>query len=68
MKQLTLKLNHAEALFLAEILSAAKEDAAARGLRETDSDEQHRQIKRFQHADEVGQRLNDIARREVFGW
>lgn len=68
MKALQLKLNHAEALFLAEILSAAKEDAAAKCLQIIDTDEQHRQMKRFQHAEALGERLDGIARHEVFGW
>lgn len=68
MKSLQLKLNHAEALFLADILSAVKEAAAAKGLQETDTDEQHRQMKRFEHAEALGERLDGIARHEVFGW
>ena len=66
--KLTLTIDHAEAVFLAGVLSAARDQAAELGLKETDSDEQHRHMKDFQHASALGERLRHIARHTVFGW
>lgn len=65
---LNLQLDHAEAVYLANLLATAKETAAENGLRTTDSDEQHRCMKDFQHASEIQDRLDRIARGVVFGW
>lgn len=68
MKQLTLALNHAEAVWLAHTLAAAKEHHAELGMRETDSAEQTRQIVAFRHAEQLAERLDAVARPVVFGW
>lgn len=65
---LNLQLDHAEAVYLANLLATAKETAAENGLHTTDSDEQHRCMKDFQHASEIQDRLDRIARGVVFGW
>lgn len=68
MKAITLTLNHAEAVFLANVLDTARENEARLGLAETDTSEQHAHMVNFRHAEALKDRLDDQCRHVVFGW
>jgi hypothetical protein len=68
MNPITLTLNHAEAVFLANALSAVKDQQADLGLRETDSSQQHLHMVNFRHAEQIHDRLDELCRHVVMGW
>lgn len=69
MAKITLTLDGAEAVFLAHTLAAAKDHHAELGLsEETDSDDAHKHLVSFRHAEVISERLDGLARGVVFGW